>query len=428
MTLILILLLAVVHGGSSVDFEEFVATFQKKYSTMEEKNYRRAIYGMNQKEIHLLNKQHNPQTTYGVNKFSDLTKDEFRASHGYRAPSAVREMTYDRSFIPSNTFPSAWDWRSHGAVTAVKDQAQCGSCWAFSTVGGIEGQHFLAGFDLTALSEQELVSCDTIDTGCDGGDIGSAMQWLVRSNDGWLTSEKDYPYTSGGGVNGTCLLPKPKVAHIYAHVDIPSNETVMADYLQQNGPLAVCVDAASWQSYSGGILKGCGLVVDHCVTTVGYNLANNPPYWIVKNSWNTDWGIDGYIYIEFGKNLCNINSEPRRALVEKVGPTPPPTPQPPSPTPVPRPDNSSYVQYSCAKDSNCVLASCTKETHHSGECVSNFDGNVSAIAHCDNVLGFLRVVNYAGVGCKSSSQLVDQDLNMCFNFNENYYYNVCPHA
>jgi C1A family cysteine protease len=209
------------------------------------------------------------------------------------------------------------DWRTKGAVTAVKDQGQCGSCWAFSTTGNIEGQWKIKGHALTSVSEQELVSCDTIDSGCNGGLMDNAFDWLVQSRKGVIATETSYPYVSGGG-----NVPKCKTtglvngATITGHKDLPKDETQMAALLASGGPIAIAVDATSFQSYTGGILTNCiSQQIDHGVLLVGYGVSGTTSYWIIKNSWAASWGEQGYIRVKQGSNECLITSYPTTATV-----------------------------------------------------------------------------------------------------------------
>ena len=313
-------------------FNEFVSRYSKVYHSEAERRKRFANFEATLKRA-AAKIQRNPEAEYGINFFSDFTPEEFKTYHSLKRDKGAlrdRELRTDPQFQVSGSFPQTFDWRKKGAVSYVKNQQQCGSCWAFSTTGVIESSWFLAGHNLTTVSEQEIVSCDPNDDGCDGGDPRSAMKWLIDSEGGWITSETDYPYTSGGGNSGTCRLPKPKVVQINGYYDVERNEQVMAEYLSTMGPLSICVDASSWQDYNGGVLNDCGDNVDHCVLLVGYNLVASPPYWIVKNSWGASWGLDGYLYVQYGSNQCDINSEATKALVAG-GPTPPPGPPTPAP-------------------------------------------------------------------------------------------------
>ena len=261
----------------------------------------------------------NPLARFGVTKFSDLTAAEFKAYHNSDKFYANAKQTN----IFRGSLPKAGeqiDWRQHGAVTAVKNQGQCGSCWAFSTTGNIEGQWKLAGHPLVSLSEQELVSCDTIDQGCNGGLMDNAFNWLVKDKQGAIDTEASYPYVSGSGHAPRCDLNNRQVgATIEGHQDIAKNEVEMATYLYTHGPLAIGVDATSWQTYTGGIMTNCiSQQLDHGVLAVGFDNNNNPPYWIIKNSWAANWGEEGYIRVEKGRDECLITSYPTTSLVKHV--------------------------------------------------------------------------------------------------------------
>lgn len=205
-------------------------------------------------------------------------------------------------------------------MTAVKDQKQCGSCWAFSTTGNVEGQAFLAGHPLTPLSEQQLISCDKGygDEGCMGGLPSNAYKYIKAK--GGLESETDYPLK--------CTLPiclkkcdfdSSKVAtQITGAVTIKSDEAQMLAWLTKNGPISIGVNAAGagWQTYTGGIMSNCkSKQPDHGVLIVGYGEDDSKPYWIVKNSWNAKWGEKGYLRLAYGSNQCNIVSTPTSATV-----------------------------------------------------------------------------------------------------------------
>src|SRR5262249_41570226 len=156
-----------------------------------------------------------------------------------------------------------------------------------SSTGSIEGQWFLAGNTLTAVSEQEMVSCDTTDDGCNGGWMDNAWGWLVSARKGQIVTETSYPYVSGNGVVPACDLSGKTVgATINGHEDNTKTETAMATWVYSNGPLSIAVDATSWQTYTAGIMTNCiSSQVDHGVLIVGFDDNNNPPYWIIKNSW-----------------------------------------------------------------------------------------------------------------------------------------------
>lgn len=262
-------------------------------------------------------------TTWGVTKFADMTHEEFR-----KYPCGVDKLS-DLSgkrpdFQPilgelpqvASDLPDNWDWTQHGAVTPVKDQGQCGSCWAFSTVGNIEGVWEIAGNQLTGLSEQQEVDCSKTSYGCQGGWPFWAMSDMLQSPyNGRIDTEQGYPYTAE---DGNCAFSTNYVgATIKAYKNYcneqtaPCTEDQMAQLLYQTGPLSACLDANNMQYYQGGIDSGDNCdpsYIDHCITIVGYGVTQNgTEFWKIKNSWGTSWGESGYYYLEKGKGACGIN-------------------------------------------------------------------------------------------------------------------------
>jgi len=207
--------------------------------------------------------------------------------------------------------PTAMDWREKGAVTPIKDQQQCGSCWAFSATEGVESAWFLSKGTLPVLSPQQIVSCDDQDDGCNGGDLPTAFAYVQQYGQ---EDNTHYPYTSGGGDTGQCKYNKNYVVSKisgFKYATQSRNETAMQVAMVSNGPLSICVDAETWQFYTGGIIKNnCDDDLDHCVQLVGWNQNSaNVPYWIVRNSWGADWGIQGYLWVERNHDLCGIADE-----------------------------------------------------------------------------------------------------------------------
>jgi len=203
------------------------------------------------------------------------------------------------------------DWRKKGAVTPVKDQGQCGSCWAFSTTGSTEGAHQIATGKLVGLSEQQLVDCSSAqgNQGCNGGLMDQAFQYII-SNPG-IASEEAYPYTAQ---DGTCNTAAKSVTMITGYTDVTSGDEGALMKAVNVGPVSVAIEAdqSCFQFYSGGVLNDptCGTQLDHGVLAVGYGTLSGQDYWIVKNSWGTSWGVEsGYVFIAKGIDECGIATE-----------------------------------------------------------------------------------------------------------------------
>ena len=253
----------------------------------------------------------------GHNKFSGQTWDAFKSQYvgGYDSKTYMdRERKYDYS-LKSRAMdaPDSVDWVADGAVTPVKDQGQCGSCWAFSTTGSLEGAYEIANGELVSLSEQQLVDCDPTDSGCEGGLMDNAFHW-IQSNGG-LCTEASYAYTA---TDGTCASSCDSMVTLTGHADVPSGDedSLKAAVAQQPVSVAIEADRAVFQSYKSGVLdsSACGDSLDHGVLVVGYGELDGEAYWKVKNSWGPSWGEDGYILIGRGANVCGIATEPSYPL------------------------------------------------------------------------------------------------------------------
>jgi len=298
-------------------FAEFQVKYGKSYSNAEESEHRFRIFNENLNKANILKKS-NPRATFGVNEFSDLSSDEFAAKYlmknvdfGTYVKPAAKDFTKAstnnvRACNPSGT---SYDWNSCGAVTPVYNQGACGSCWAFSATECIESYFFLGGNPLTELAMEQIVDCDTAgsDEGCNGGFPSGAYEYVESA--GGIEPLSDYPYTAEGGESGSCAFNSGDVVATVTNYVSINGETGMYQQLSSSsgGPISVCVDASSWQSYTGGVLSQCGTSVDHCVMATGYtNYGESGAYWNVRNSWGTSWGEQGYIYIEIGQDLCAI--------------------------------------------------------------------------------------------------------------------------
>jgi len=293
-------------------FTKFMQQYEKKY-THDTFFFRYTVFKQNMDKIYLANKQ-NHSYTLGMNAMGDMTHSEFKAAKlGYnRVDNSV--LRHKNTEGPhTKVVPAASvDWRNKNAVTGVKDQGQCGSCWAFSTTGSTEGAHAIATGKLVGLSEQQLVDCSQAqgNQGCNGGLMDQAFQYIITN--GGISSEAAYPYTAE---DGTCMSPLPPgVTTISAFTDVTSGDETALAQAVNIGPVSVAIEAdqSCFQFYSGGVLNdpSCGTQLDHGVLAVGYDTLSGQDYWIVKNSWGTSWGVEsGYVFIAKGINECGIATE-----------------------------------------------------------------------------------------------------------------------
>ncbi|CAF1147808.1 unnamed protein product [Rotaria sordida] len=305
------------------------------YNTSLEEIHRFKIFANHVKMIIQHNIEHDLGLhTYrlGINKFATLTNEEFRKMYnGFQRKNYDRSQYSDlrRPYIsasPYITLPASVDWRDQGIVTPVKDQGQCGSCWAFSTTGALESHHARATGKLVSLSEQQLVDCSTNwgNNGCNGGLMDNAFKY-IHDNKG-IDDEQSYPYV--GKDEAACKFRRKSVASTCdGFVDIPhENETALQEALALQGPVSVAIDASqsSFQFYVSGVYSdpNCSSEdLDHGVLAVGYGILNDPvkgkqEYYIVKNSWSAAWGDKGYIKMARNKkNMCGISSMASYPLV-----------------------------------------------------------------------------------------------------------------
>lgn len=288
--------------------------------SLHEKHKRFNVFKYNAMHVHNTNKQDKPYKLK-LNKYADMTNHEFRSTYAgskikhHRMFRGVPHVNESFMYEKVERVPPSVDWRKKGAVTGVKDQGQCGSCWAFSTVVAVEGINQIKTNKLVSLSEQELVDCDIdVNQGCNGGLMEYAFEFI--KNQGGITTETNYPYIADGGSCDVSKENSPAVS-IDGYEKVPANNEDALLKAVANQPVSVAIDAggSDFQFYSEGVFTGsCGTELDHGVAIVGYGTTvDGTKYWIVKNSWGTEWGEKGYIRMQRGisdrEGLCGIAME-----------------------------------------------------------------------------------------------------------------------
>nr|CAD7425771.1 unnamed protein product [Timema monikensis] len=280
-------------------FQDYMTRYNKNYPSKAEHKRRYHIFRANMKKVDLLQRTEQGTAKYGATQFADLTADEFKKKYLGVNPKLKSEdlSPLPAAKIPNIQLPEEFDWRHYNVVTEVKNQGSCGSCWAFSVTGNVEGQWALRRGKLVSLSEQELVDCDTLDQGCGGGLMFNT--YTAIKNIGGLENEDDYPYEGEGE---QCHFDKSEVqVTVAGGVNITSNETQMAQWLVKNGPISIAINANAMQFYFGGVSHPWSFLcdpesLDHGVLIVGYGVHTYPlfhktlPFWVIKNSWGPSWG------------------------------------------------------------------------------------------------------------------------------------------
>ena len=304
-------------------FLNFQKRFNKIYSSQEELNQRFDIFKENLQTIiqHNLEK-HN--FTMAINRFTDLSATEFKKNIvgpgllQTTAASPCSPYSFQNSKVPDSV-----DWRTKNAVTPVKDQGQCGSCWSFSATGAMEGAWAIATNELLSLSEEQLVECSRSNgnLGCKGGLMDNAFQYAM---DNGMCSEDSYPYTSSAGSAGLCKSSCESQVTIDACSDVEPSDQLALKEAVAFGPVSIAIEADQriFQSYSSGVITSetCGTDLDHGVLIVGYGTENGVDYWLVKNSWSSDWGDQGYVKIERSDSksdpgICGVAMQPSFPIV-----------------------------------------------------------------------------------------------------------------
>lgn len=283
----------------------------------------------------------------GMTPLADMTPDEFSRGgylgYDFAAKERLRAATSAKddagwrygNLTAASTLPEAVDWREHGAVSEVKNQEQCGSCWAFAATGAVEGVNAIVSRRLVSVSEQELVDCDLRgqDNGCEGGLMDYAYQFIV--DNGGIDTERDYPYLGEESRCDRDKLRRRRVLTIDGFDDVSANDETALQIAVAHQPVSVAIEADSrvFQLYAGGVLTEadgvCGTMLDHGVLVVGYGTEETHdgtekiPYWIVKNSWGPEWGEGGYVRLQRGasrpEGVCGIAMVASYPLKNRIG-------------------------------------------------------------------------------------------------------------
>jgi cathepsin H len=299
--------------AKQISFDEWKKTYSKVYADSFEEENRRWIYSTTVKEVEELNSQ-NLSWTAGINEWSDLTWPEFKRAVGlWKAPQKCSATGDVGTHETRGNAPDKIDWRDKNAVTAVKNQGSCGSCWTFSATGAVESANILKGHKMTQFAEQQLVDCagGFKNNGCNGGLPSQAFQYLMWQ--GGQNLESTYKYTAR---DGSCKFKKADIGVVVTDEKniTQGDEASMGDAVGNVGPVSVCYQVSSdFRNYKSGVYdstkcKNGPMDVNHAVLAVGYDTdsKSSKPYWIIKNSWGTSFGIKGYFWMVRGKNMCGV--------------------------------------------------------------------------------------------------------------------------
>jgi cathepsin L len=290
-------------------FTKWMIEFDKTYEPAEF-FYRFEVFKSTMDFVEEFNAR-NGTSTVGLTQFADLTSAEFKLIYlGYK-PELARTKRVSLADLEQPQYPGSLDWVAKGAVTPIKNQGQCGSCWAFSTTGSVEGVVEIKHSSLVSLSEQQLVDCAGKygNMGCNGGLMDNAFKYVEANG---LATEASYPYT---GRDGTCKsFTASPYTKITSYKDVtPHDANALGTSVDMN-PVSVAIEAdqAVFQHYTGGVISsGCGQTLDHGVLVVGYGTDTKAgDYWKVKNSWGVTWGEQGYVRISRSGDVCGILNEP----------------------------------------------------------------------------------------------------------------------
>lgn len=290
-----------------IKFAKYIKQHGKTYNTPKEYIYRFQIFQQRLREVEAHQMLNDATYTIGLNKFSDLSKKEFLTKYtGLKFSARKRNVVLDTGLTQTPN-PTSVDWRTKGAVNPIKDQGQCGSCWAFSAIAATEAAYQIAGNTLTSFSEQQLVDCSQSygNHGCNGGWMDYGFEYIKATG---IDKESDYRYTA---MDGTCKASRHQiVTKVGGHVDVAQNSDKALGAAAAKTVVSVAIDAYGIMQYTGGVFNGpCGTALNHGVAVVGYGIEGTQNYLIVRNSWGTVWGDAGYIKMirQDGPGKCGIN-------------------------------------------------------------------------------------------------------------------------
>ena len=302
---------SLVASAAAADWEQYKMFFGKVFNGDEEASHKATFEGAIV-EIAEQNAK-GESLKFGINQFTDLTHDQFVAAAGFGFVSSdvalASSPILSEHVYQGEALAASLDWEQSGSVTPVKDQGQCGSCWAFGTTGGLEGALKNAGGPLTSMSEQQFMDCSTRNSDCNGGNVGVALTYAEGTA---IATESSYSYQ---GVKGSC---KSSFSNAISNGGVTGysmvgsrRSTTVSDMKSAlaKGPVSVAIqaDQRAFQRYKSGVLSsGCGTRLDHAVLIVGYGTDGGDEYWRVKNSWAASWGDAGYIRLNTATNVCGI--------------------------------------------------------------------------------------------------------------------------
>ncbi|XP_055805602.1 zingipain-2-like [Solanum dulcamara] len=282
--------------------EKWIARHGRAYEDEIEKEHRFKTFKENVEFIESFNQNGTQNYKLAINKYADLTTEEFTASFmGLDTSLSQQESaatTTSFKYSSVTEVPFSMDWRKRGSVTEIKDQGVCACCWAFSAVAAIEGAYQIANNEQISLSEQQLLDCSTQNNGCNGGLMTHAYNFLLENNGEGITTETNYPYEETQSVCST--QQSAALVTISDYEVVPQNESALLQAIA-NQPISVGLAASQeFQLYGSGIYDGsCNSKLNHAVTLIGYGTSeeDGTKYWIVKNSWGSSWGEEGYMRI-----------------------------------------------------------------------------------------------------------------------------------